>query len=262
MSPWKVALPMYAITAPLRDANRRFLEHFVADLKRLGWPEPVQIVDADFAHIDDHWLDPHLLLSQTCGYPLMTRLHGKVSLLALPCYRAEGFSDGQYRSRLIVAQHSPFATLADLRGAVAAINGTDSHSGMNALRHTLAPFNDSGTFLREVRVSGSHVNSIEYVRNGRADIAAIDPVTWAHLLDEEPQRLAEIRTLGWTAPAPGLPLIGSHALSTEQTALIRAALATSLQNAPQLARTLRFERFADIDWLAYQRILEMQAASV
>ena len=258
MSAWKVALPMYAITPHLGEANATLLGLFVDELKARGWDEPVDIVAADFEHIDEHWLDPQLLLSQTCGYPLMTRLQGKVNVLALPRYRAEGFEDGQYRSRLIVAEHSRFTTLADLRGAVAVINGADSHSGMNALRHAVAPLAEDARFFREVRVSGSHVNSIEYMRNGQADIAAIDPVTWALLLDEHPQRLSEIRTLGWSAPAPGLPLIGSLALSSEQIALIRTALSAALHNAPQLGHVLRIEDFIEAQWPSYQRIIDMQ----
>lgn len=258
MSNWKVSLPMYRITTPLHEANSAFLEAFSTTLLGLGWNEPITLIEPDFNHIDEHWLDPHLLLSQTCGYPLMTRLQGKVSLLALPCYRAEGFNDGEYSSRLIVAEHSPFKTLADLRGSVAVINGEDSHSGMNALRHAVAPLAENGDFFRGIVVSGGHVNSVEFVRDGRADIAAIDPVTWAHLADEHPERLTQIRTLGWTASAPGLPLIGSLSLSTEQIVLIRAALATTLQSSPQLAHVLRIQDFADAQWPSYQRIIEMQ----
>lgn len=258
MSGWKVSLPMYGITPRLREANNALLDALATTLKGLGWSEPIRLVEADFAHIDEHWLDPQLLLSQTCGYPLMTRLQGKVSLLALPHYRAEGFKDGQYRSRLIVAEQSRFTALAELRGAVAVINGADSHSGMNALRHAVAPLADNGDFFREVRVSGGHVNSIQYVHNGQADVAAIDPVTWAHLLDEQPERLTRIRTLGWSAPAPGLPLIGSRALTDEQTSLIRAALAATLHNAPHLARVLRIEGFGEAQWPRYQRIIDMQ----
>lgn len=258
MSAWKVALPMYAITPRLREANRTLLQLLVNNLQASGWDEALEIVEPAFTHIDEHWLDPQLLLSQTCGYPLTTRLQGHVSLLALPTYRAEGFENGQYSSRLIVAAHSPFASLADLRGAVAAINSEDSHSGMNALRHAVVPLVHDGAFFSEVVVSGGHANSIEYVRNGQADIAAIDPVSWALLLDEQPERLADLRTLGWTEPAPGLPLIGAKGLSEGQILQVRSALSTALQQAPELASTLRLEAFVATHWPTYQRIVDMQ----
>lgn len=257
MPTWNIALPMYAITPRLREANAAFLHVFIDELRGLGWHAPIRIIEPRFDTIDAHWLDPHLLLSQTCGYPLMTRLHQQVQLLAVPSYRAEGFAGSHYRSRLIVAQHSPVHTLADLRGAVAVINNPDSHSGMNALRHTVAPQAVDGSFFGAVRVSGSHVASIEQVRSGQATVAAIDPVTWAHLQDEQPQALAALRTLEWSAPAPGLPLIGSRALSAEQVGWVRKALAASLVSAAVPAQVLRLEGFGDARWHDYQRILEM-----
>lgn len=258
MSTWKVALPMYGVTADLRNTNAAFLRMFTEALHDLGWREPVRIVEPDFAHIDAHWLDPHLLLSQTCGYPLMTRLNRQVRLLALPSYRVEGFSRSQYRSRLIVRADSRFGTLADLRGAVAVINSEDSHSGMNALRHSIAPLAQGGVFFADVRVCGGHVASIDHVREGTADVAAIDPVTWALAVDAWPELASQVRTLGWTAAAPGLPLIGSRALSAEQVALIRTALSTAVRRNPALADRLRLRRFYNASWASYQRILEMQ----
>jgi ABC-type phosphate/phosphonate transport system substrate-binding protein len=258
MSTWKVALPMYAATPELREANAAFLRLFIEALAGLGWREPVRIVEPDFAHIDAHWLDPHLLLSQTCGYPLMTRLNRQVRLLALPSYRAEGFSRSQYSSRLIVRADSGFQTLAELRGAVAVINNQDSHSGMNALRHSVAPLAQGGLFFADVLVSGGHAASIDYVREGKADVAAIDPVTWAHVLDARPELNSQLRTLGWSAPAPGLPLIGSRTLSTEQVGLIRTALSTAMRHDPALANQLRLHGFYNASWSSYQRIVEMQ----
>jgi len=258
MSTWKVALPMYGITAELREANAAFLRLFIEALEGLGWREPVRIVEVDFAHIDAHWLDPHLLLSQTCGYPLMTRLNRQVRLLAVPSYRAEGFSRSQYSSRLIVRASSGFAALAELRAAVAVINNEDSHSGMNALRHSVAPLAKGGVFFSDVLVSGGHAASIDAVREGKADVAAIDPVTWAHVLDARPELQSQLRTVGWSAPAPGLPLIGSRTLSTEQVSVIRTALSKALRRDPALANQLRLRGFYNASWSSYQRIVEMQ----
>jgi hypothetical protein len=40
--------------------------------------------------LPDHWVEPHLLLSQTCGYPLRYVLKDHVRLVATPCYAAPG----------------------------------------------------------------------------------------------------------------------------------------------------------------------------
>ena len=39
---------------------------------------------------DEPWLDPGLVLSQTCGWPYATRLHGMVRLVATPVYDVPG----------------------------------------------------------------------------------------------------------------------------------------------------------------------------
>ena len=39
---------------------------------------------------EDVWLDPGLVLSQTCGWPYSTRLLDKVRIVATPVYEVEG----------------------------------------------------------------------------------------------------------------------------------------------------------------------------
>lgn len=258
MSDWEVSLPMYALTEPLKAANRALLEAFIGHLGALGWRAPVRIVEPDFAHIDEHWRHPRLLMSQTCGYPLMTRLKGQVRLLAIPSYHADGFERTRYASRLIVREGSGIDTLNDLKGHIAAINSEDSHSGMNALRHAVAPLASAGRFFAQVVVTGGHAASIESVRDGHADVAAIDPVTWACLLDARPDLALGLRTLGWTAAAPGLPLISSRQLPPQQAEWVKSALAQALQGAPELAQRLRLQRIHPARWGYYHQIVDMQ----
>lgn len=50
-------------------------------------------------------LDPQLLFAQTCGYPLMHSLSGKVQLIATPCYDLPGCRGNLHCSWLVVREN-------------------------------------------------------------------------------------------------------------------------------------------------------------
>ena len=153
------------------------------------------------------WLEPGLVLSQTCGYPYVTRLRGRVRLVATPVYRADGCDGARYRSIVLVRANDRAENLADLRGRRVALNADDLQSGHNALRAAVAPLAQSGRFFVGSTLTGSHRASADAVAQGVADLCAIDCVCWAILRRHEPERTEGLRAIGWTAPAPGLPLI-------------------------------------------------------
>ena len=71
----------------------------------------------------------------------------------------------------------------------------------------MAPLAQSGRFFVGSTLTGSHRTSADAVAQGVADLCAIDCVCWAILRRHEPERTEGLRAIGWTAPAPGLPLI-------------------------------------------------------
>ncbi len=207
----------------------------------------------------DLWSDPNLLLGQTCGYPLVTSLKNRVSLLATPSYTAPGCEGPNYRSAIVVHASNPAATLADLRGARCAINDPESNSGMNMLRAAIGPRAALTTFFGTITVTGSHAASTHAVGIGTADIAAIDCITWAHLRHLRPETTQSLRVLTWTAPTPGLPLITS--LHTD--ARTRAALLHALHDVaadPTLAPirgALRLGGFETVPLSDYETLLAL-----
>ncbi len=207
------------------------------------------------------WRDPELLLSQTCGYPLMHELKGAVRLVATPCYDAEGCDGAWMRSALLVRDGIAADGIAGLRGtAVCAMNAADSNSGMNLLRAAVAPWAREGRFFREVVTTGAHVSSIEAVAGGEADLAAIDCVTLALLRQVAPHRLAGLRVLGWTQATPGLPLVTSRESAPAHLAALRLALDRVSRDPlvrPAL-RALLIDRFEVLDEAAYARVLELE----
>src|SRR5262245_4500569 len=96
------------------------------------------------------WTRPDLLISQTCGYPLMHVLRDTVTLVATPCYSVPGCDGASYCSVVIVRRDSAARDIRALRGARCAINGYDSQSGHNAFRALIAPVSMGKRFFRDV----------------------------------------------------------------------------------------------------------------
>lgn len=197
------SLPQYDLPE-LTDATDAWWDGLAAHLRRHG----VEAVPESLTRVEDAealWRDPALMLTQTCGYPLMTELKDYLQPVATPHYDCEGCEAGLYSSALVVRRSDRIATLNDLRGKRAAVNNANSHSGMNALRHAVAPLAEAGRFFADFLYSGGHAHSAEAVRRGRADIAAIDSVTWALLQRVRPEATDELEVVQWTRKAPALP---------------------------------------------------------
>lgn len=206
------------------------------------------------------WLAPDLFFAQTCGYPLTHELRGKVTLVATPCYGAPGCAGSDYNSRIIVRADSGISSLADLAGKVAAINSHDSQSGWNALRHSLVPALN-GAFPRVIE-TGGHRRSVAAVREGRADVAAIDCVTFARLAAVAPQELEGLRVIAESAAAPALPYITRKDIPADDLQRLRDGLRAAVAD-PALTEARQAMMIRDIVLLpeqAYDRILEMEAA--
>jgi ABC-type phosphate/phosphonate transport system substrate-binding protein len=228
----RAALPMYDLPE-LRPAT----DEFWAGLARHLRAEGIDGVPERIEHPADyeaHWLASDLLFSQTCGYPLRHRLRDRVRYVATPSYAVEGCGRGTYRSVVVVRADAPYAGLEDLRGATAAFNDTQSQSGMNALRASVALLSRNGRFFGRVVKTGRHEASIRAVAAGDADVATIDCVTWACLRRYRPAEVAGLRVLCLTAETPGLPFVTAGNADDELVRRLRAGLARTVAD-PALA---------------------------
>lgn len=206
-----------------------------------------------------HWQDDRLLLSQTCGYPLVTTL-SEVQLLGCFIANAPGCEPRHYRSLLVVRDADRQQTLADFRGQRAVANSADSHSGYNALRYVVAPLAQQGRFFSEVLFSGSHRQSLIELQQQRADIAAIDCITFALLQRDQPALLAGLSVIGETPLAPALPLITAASTPAETVAALRLALQQLVDDAANrpLLDALFIAGFQPVSRADYQPVLAWQ----
>lgn len=221
------SLAMYTAPTPIAVANDALWAYVRDRLRQSGMDGVPDSLDRDVVY-DQAWLRPDLLLAQTCGFPFVKKLRGRVRLLATPVYGFPGCDGPLNRSKIIVAKDSPARTLDDLRGLTAAINEPGSNSGSNLFRAAIAPLATNGRFFASVVETGGHVASIDAVASGKADVAAIDCVTFGNTLRFDPDRLAGVRILAETAKGPGLPFITSAATPANDLMILRRALAETI----------------------------------
>jgi ABC-type phosphate/phosphonate transport system substrate-binding protein len=157
----------------------------------------------------------------------MHEFAGRLTLVATPCYAAPGCVGPNYRSYFVVRADDRRTSLAEYAGAAAAINSEHSHSGFNILRWRVAREGRSPFFACVERTCG-HEASIEAVRSGRSDLAAIDCVTFALLRRYRPSATESVRILEESPLAPGLPYVTAAGATGQESACLRRALADTL----------------------------------
>jgi ABC-type phosphate/phosphonate transport system substrate-binding protein len=222
----RASLAMYDSVPPVQAANDRIWQGIRDRLRSAGYDAP-DALDRDISY-EGVWLQPDLVLAQTCGYPYISHLRGKVRLVATPAFDFAGGRGTERVSFIIVPEASRAERLEDLRGKTAAINDWGSNSGMNLFRAAVAPLARDGKFFSDVKVTGGHLPSIAAVQKGEADVASIDTVTWGMLARHRPDMLAGVRILADSPSGPGLPYITRLDASDEEVEALRKAIAETI----------------------------------
>ncbi|MDR5802092.1 PhnD/SsuA/transferrin family substrate-binding protein [Caballeronia sp. LZ001] len=261
---WITALPMYNVTPALAADWRALLTDVKARVT--DWlderADTLDIVDPG-GDLTTFWQRDDLLLSQTCGYPLVHALEGRVQLVATPNFDVPGCANGSYRSVIVAGKHTQATTLADCRGLRAIYNSDDSNSGMNLLRHAVAPLAREGRFFASVERSGGHLASLQALATDRsADVAAIDCVTFAYVREHVPDLAEGVREIGVTASSPALPFIASKRVPRDGIERLAAALADSVRDHPALAQRLRLDGFVRPTRADYAPILDLERDAI
>lgn len=135
---------------------------------------------------DAQWRTDDLLVSQACGLDLFLA-DAPIEPVLAPVFDLD-CEDGCYYSYLVGS-----------RSGVAAVNAMTSRSGLSALLTVSQP--------SSLLVTGSHVASLAAVRDGSADLACIDAVTWHILERDTPWLAAGVPVLQRSGPAPAPPFV-------------------------------------------------------
>ena len=151
---------------------------------------------------------------------------------------------------------SGFASVEDTFGGRVAWTVENSYSGFGALRHHLLRYRtaDRPDPYREwIGPLVTPAAAIESLLEGRADLAPVDSFVWDLLARHAPERVAGVRVVGRTDPAPFPPIVASpgiepgaaHRLSD---AFVSIGEETSIRPALD---SLLLKGFASVDTAAY-----------
>ncbi|WGV17782.1 phosphate/phosphite/phosphonate ABC transporter substrate-binding protein [Fuscovulum ytuae] len=236
------SLPMYD-RPELRAETDRYWALIREELSARGIAAPEALRRGD-AMLMPHWESADLILSQTCGFPYRARLHGRVDLVGTPDFGNEGCAPGYYRSILIARADDPRGDFAAFDGARIAFNDGLSQSGW------AAPINHAA--MHDIRLlpgveTGSHRASFLAVAEGRADLAAIDALTWS--LISEFEDVSGVKVIGATDPTPALPYITAKGRGAG--AIFAAVAAAIARLAPEDRARLRLRGIVTIPAEAY-----------
>ena len=210
------ALPMYD-RPETAGANDRLWGQISSAFSDHGIHAPGELTRGE--DVWDVWLSPNLCLAQTCGLPFRWRLHDKVSLVATPIHPVSK-TPGFYHS-VLVAQAGDDRGIDAFDGATIAVNEGRSQSGWAA---PVAFFDARKLQIGRVTLSGAHINSARMVATGRADIAALDVVSW-NLIQRYDVFAKDLRVVAETDETPALPYITSL---TQDHATMATAMADAI----------------------------------
>ena len=245
------SLPMYPfapLTAHWQTLWTAVHQRMPGSRPELEWPDDVRQV----------WHDPHLALTQTCGWPLVTDLAGRVRAIGAFDPRLPGAADARYRSVVIARRPAPIETF---KRSIAAVNSADSLSGWISL--STAVLGCASAWEGETIETGAHVQSVDAVRRGLADIASIDAVTLALIRDLEPERLDGLSVVGNGPRVPCLPLVVPAATPSRVVRQWREAFAGACEDPEtRTARQhLRIRGFVPLDNADYSDLLTLTVVS-
>ena len=197
----------------------------------------------------DSWLDPHLVLGMTCGWPLVTALREQVTVVGTFAYDVPvpGPLSHHYRTNIVARDD---VAMSQLAGASAAVNSGDSLSGNISL---LDAFGHGTSWPGEVMVTGSHLASIAAVRDGAADVASIDGMTWAYQQRDAPETLEGLVVIGHGPWVPCLPVILGSAVDPADVDVWRAAVTAAVRDdaMASVRKILMISDFAALDFADY-----------
>lgn len=252
------SFPMYNIPE-IWDAQSAFWKGIATHLVREG----IEDVPSELSlgqPLTKLLSDENMFLSQCCGYDVVRGYRDTLTTLATPVFDVSECSGCEYSSLIVVSEDCQYHDVLEMRGGSAVANGPESHSGMSALRHLVAPKNIDGSFFGSVKYTGGHMQSLELIQKGRADVAAIDCVTHKLLERYRPDAIAGTRILGRTFFAPAPPYVTHVSRGKDAYQRIKNALFEAFDD-PDLdaCRTyLLLKRISDQDDTIYDKVLDFE----
>lgn len=158
------------------------------------------------------WLERgEIDLGWVCGAVYVQR--PQVELLCAPVMAGARYQGRPvYFSDVMVRWDSRYHALADLRGARWAFNEPESFSGYLLPAHHLARYGMLADLSERGMGSGSHTRSVQWILEGRAEVAAIDSTVFDLMRKADSGVGAALRAVDCLGPYPIPPWVASRAV--------------------------------------------------
>ncbi len=250
------SLPMYDLPEIATDTDALWGE-IARQLTHRGVASVPSTLVRPSGPLHDHWREPGLLLSHTCGYPVVRVLTDTQHVLG-SFVVASGSPDrpGWYRSVIVCRADDARARdgVAGFNGAPVAVNDVGSLSGWVSLGVALA---DAGIRPGAITYSGAHASSVNAVRSGAADLASIDAHSFALFSAHRPGAVEGLQVIGHGPEVAITPLITAHA---ELVGVLRDAVAAAVKAmAPPIRTALQIDGFVVGGREMHAQVLELAA---
>ena len=254
-----VSFGMYAFTPQLQTAWQALYSVFLTE-----WKGSVALDnECRWDHDVETLAHSSLFFGHTCGYPLTHQLKNRVKPFCVPEFDIEGCEGIYYSSQFIVPATSDLTSLQQCRGKRVGINSPDSNSGMNVLRHAIAPLAEDKSFFGSITKTGGHLSSMQMVARGDIDLAAIDAVSYRLAIDAYPELATQTRSIGKSAATASLPLVYPASNQGFDHDKIRQQLNKALTSCdPWVARTLRIKNFLPVTLADYDSIVAIEQQAI
>jgi phosphonate transport system substrate-binding protein len=248
------------IGAFLSERLRPFYERATAAMgEALGRPAVLE-EGGDFARVTRGELHAAFI----CGLPYvgLRDRHGEdVEALVAPVMAGERYAGRPvYFSDVLVRADEEPAPLEALGGRRLAVNEADSHSGYGVVLATLADRGVPEEGFAEVVETGSHAASVQALREGRVDAAAVDSHLLAAFVADDPALLGELARADVLGPSPSQPLVACPALDPAERLTVQEALREV--GATELAPGVTMAGWAPVGDADYDPIRRMRDAAV
>jgi hypothetical protein len=255
----------------------------IASLPMYDWPEVREATDAWWAGLARHlraqgfeapdrltrsgdpsaqWRRPDLLVSQTCGYPLMHDFKGSLEVLATPVYDVEGCSGPSYSSVIVVAGRWRRLAARGPQGRHGGLQRRRFAVGASGAQMRLRSAQQGRAVLRPAREVGEPSRlDAGWCTSAKADVAAIDCVSYALARRHRPELAAGLAVIARGPAAPALPYVTAAGRPAGEIARLKQR-PVRRRRRPRAGGAREALFIAGLEFLppdAYHRVLDLEA---
>ena len=200
-----------------------------------------------------------LILGHICAITFAQAKTGLYHYLGALSPRAPETPQGHYRSVIVAHKNSAIQSMSDIDPArhQIAVNEIGSFSGQIILSHML--LSHGALAFPHQTLTGGHALSAKAVAEGRADLTALDEISYALIKRNDPKTAKNLRIVGHSASHPGLAFVTSGQTDAATLALLRARLLQFFEtpSGQALAEVLDLRGATYIDPAAYKPLCDL-----